>query len=81
MKEQLKDLPEKLLKRIDVEGFLVEDVGEALLEPLIIKLADKIKKIIPGQFDDALIDQAIKEQLPEAKEELRELVKKFLAKV
>lgn len=81
----LKLVADKLKSRvkidIDLEGFIMEDVVAGIVEPEIRELAEKLKKAIPGQWDDAIIDAAMAQHFDALKEKLRKEMARVEARI
>jgi len=66
---------------VDLSGLVNDVVVEKVLEPQLVKLIEKIKKVIPGGIDDAILDNLLAKELPNLKKELAEEMEKLEVKL
>lgn len=79
-KKILQDAKESVKIEVDLDGFVLKQV-DSLVIPTADILLEKLKKAIPGQLDDALIDSIKPKLYAEVKEELQKLLIKAEDKI
>ncbi len=77
---ELQELKEKALAQLKVDGVvLLENQVKMLVEPAMDLALGKLKAVIPGQIDDAVIDMVAPMLIKLIKEEIEKGLEKLKA--
>lgn len=78
LKEQGKEAIKIILKNSELTG---EELVEKLYEPLMTAVAGKLKEVVPGKYDDVVIDILVPNLKPVLKAEILKVIEKISLEV